>query len=218
MPKSKEAHVLVRLRRHLSLSQEQLAKWCDCSYYTIQAVELGRLNLSNSLAERISMATGAPVKWLLENNLSAPLPKLFEGPPAKPGVFNNSFTSRTLLFVAVVRALRAIESAKGGEQLQLVNHYSLKFREELDKAFGESEIAETHEGLADYIQPRLDTYRNPSAEERKHLEESHDYLLSYLVAHFTSLNAEVSARQEKKGKKQSARPQKKAPRRIRQSA
>jgi hypothetical protein len=46
MPKSKEAHVLVRLRRHLSLSQEQLAEWCDCSYYTIrrtgetEAVEL----------------------------------------------------------------------------------------------------------------------------------------------------------------------------------
>jgi transcriptional regulator with XRE-family HTH domain len=216
MPKSKGTHVLVRVRRHLSLTQEQLAKWCGCSYYTIQAVELGRLNLSPSLAERISLVTGVPPEYLLENKISAPFPNLIRK-KSEPGTFINSFNSRTVLFLAVVRALHAIESAKEMEQLQLVDYYSLKFRGELDKAFGEAEITGGHEGLADYIQAQLDTYRNPSAEERKRAQEAHEHVKTYITPLLGYL-AETSTRQEKKGKKQSARPQKKAPRRIRQSA
>ncbi|HYZ86559.1 MAG TPA: helix-turn-helix transcriptional regulator [Bryobacteraceae bacterium] len=54
------------------MAQEQLAKWCGCSHYTIKAVELGRLELSPSLAERISLVTGVPPEYLLENKISAP--------------------------------------------------------------------------------------------------------------------------------------------------
>jgi transcriptional regulator with XRE-family HTH domain len=216
MPKSKGTHVLVRVRRHLSLTQEQLAKWCGCSYYTIQAVELGRLNLSPSLAERISLVTGVPAKYLLENNPSAPFPKLIWA-QTEPGTFINSFNSQTLLFMAVARALDAIERAKGTEELQLVDYQCLKFRAELDKAFGQSEMTGGHEGLADYLQARLDSYRNPSAEEIRRAQAAREHVKTYITPLLGGL-AETLTRQEKKGKKQSARPQKKAPRRIRQSA
>jgi DNA-binding XRE family transcriptional regulator len=216
MPKSKEAHVLVRLRRHLSLSQEQLAEWCDCSYYTIQAVELGRLKLSNSLAERISMATGAPVKWLLENNLSAPLPKLI-WKPSEPAAFNTSYIARAMLFMAVARALRALKS---DQATQIVVYHSLEFLKKLNLAFGEIETVQSQEEMADYVQAELDSWRNPTADEKKFAAEFYGELFNEVALNSASFNAvaEVSKRKEKKGKKQSARPQKKAPRRIRQSA
>ena len=43
---------------------------------TIQSVELNRLQLSQSLAEKIEAVFGVPKSWLINNNLRAPLPRL----------------------------------------------------------------------------------------------------------------------------------------------
>src|SRR5260221_9475145 len=74
MPASKRSHVLAILRKNLALRQTELAEMVGCSVATIQSIEVGRLKLSKSLAERISMATGADANWLLRNDVSEPMP------------------------------------------------------------------------------------------------------------------------------------------------
>ena len=76
MPASKQSHVLALLRASLNLKQSELADLVDCSTATIQAVELNRLRLSNSLAARISAATGANLDWLRSNDLAQPVPPI----------------------------------------------------------------------------------------------------------------------------------------------
>ena len=44
-----------------------MAELVGTSRPTIQAVELGRLSLSRRLAERVSLHTGASMRWLLDN-------------------------------------------------------------------------------------------------------------------------------------------------------
>jgi transcriptional regulator with XRE-family HTH domain len=67
-------HNLARLRvETLHIGQKEMAEECRCSVHTIQAIELERLALSESLARRISAATGVGLRWLLDNDLSAPI-------------------------------------------------------------------------------------------------------------------------------------------------
>ena len=80
---SLKKHNLARLRLFLNLSrnrkdrprigQREMACIAGCSTPTIQAIEGGRLALSESLARRISAATGVGLRWLLENDLKAPI-------------------------------------------------------------------------------------------------------------------------------------------------
>ena len=73
MRRSKEYHVLAILRvKELGLTQKEMADLAGCSRATIQAVELTELTLSESLALRISDATGVDSNWLLQNDLKAP--------------------------------------------------------------------------------------------------------------------------------------------------
>src|SRR5450759_428847 len=58
----------------LGEKQEGFASLIGCSIHTLQSIETGRMNLSKSLATRISAQTGVDVDWLLKNNLtSAPV-------------------------------------------------------------------------------------------------------------------------------------------------
>jgi transcriptional regulator with XRE-family HTH domain len=64
-------HVLARLRERLgNMTQKELAAHGGTSVWTIQAIELGKLKLSQGLAFKISEATGVDYGWLLENDLS----------------------------------------------------------------------------------------------------------------------------------------------------
>jgi hypothetical protein len=54
------------------MTQKELAAYAGTSTWSVQAIELGRLKLSESLAFRISQATGVDYAWLLENDLSRP--------------------------------------------------------------------------------------------------------------------------------------------------
>jgi transcriptional regulator with XRE-family HTH domain len=60
----------------MSLTQSDLAAMIMRSPATVKAVEIGKLALSENLAALISEVTGADKKWLLENNLKAPIPPL----------------------------------------------------------------------------------------------------------------------------------------------
>ncbi len=66
-------HNLARLRLFLSLGQKELAEVAGCSHDTIRSVELGRLKLSEGLARKISAATGVHFRWLIQNDLNAPI-------------------------------------------------------------------------------------------------------------------------------------------------
>jgi DNA-binding XRE family transcriptional regulator len=68
MPASKNLHVLTKIRKHLRLSQQGLAKDVGVHWRTIQDVECGKRKLSYKLASDISDATGVSQEWLLANN------------------------------------------------------------------------------------------------------------------------------------------------------
>jgi transcriptional regulator with XRE-family HTH domain len=74
MPASKFVNVLAILRKNLSLKQSELAEYAGCSVSTIQALEVNRLPLSESLAARISTVTGVDLNWLLANDVTVPMP------------------------------------------------------------------------------------------------------------------------------------------------
>ena len=65
-------HPLAVLRQILGMSQAQLGELCGHSGRTIQAVELGKLALSEGLSYRIAQATGVSVEWLLNGDPTAP--------------------------------------------------------------------------------------------------------------------------------------------------
>ena len=66
-------HNLARLRLFLNLGQKEMADLAGCSRRAVQSVELGKLDLSEGLARRISNETWIAAEWLLENDLKAPL-------------------------------------------------------------------------------------------------------------------------------------------------
>lgn len=78
MRRSPKRHNLARLRLTIGCGQKEMAALAGCSASAIQAVELGKLSLSEELARRISAATGVDVGWLLDNDLSA-IPKAHVG-------------------------------------------------------------------------------------------------------------------------------------------
>jgi transcriptional regulator with XRE-family HTH domain len=61
------------LRTFLNLGQKEMADLVRCSTRAIQSVELGTLTLSEGLARRIATETGVHLRWLLENDLKAPI-------------------------------------------------------------------------------------------------------------------------------------------------
>ena len=63
-------HKLAVLRTTLGLTQKEMAALIGCSTPTIQAIELGKLKLSEGLAEKIAFQTGVGLFWLLEDGQS----------------------------------------------------------------------------------------------------------------------------------------------------
>jgi transcriptional regulator with XRE-family HTH domain len=69
---SSQSHTLAVLRILLGLTQKEMAAVLHCSTPTIQAIELGRLNLSEKLAGLASLQTGINLAWLLNNDVTQP--------------------------------------------------------------------------------------------------------------------------------------------------
>jgi len=49
----------------LGLGQKEMASLLNCSRPTIQAIELGKLKMSERLAQEAAQATGVSLMWLL---------------------------------------------------------------------------------------------------------------------------------------------------------
>ena len=136
MAAPKKKHVLARLRRYLSLTQTELAKRCGCSPASIQSIEVGRLELSQKLAERISLITGAPTEWLLKNSPESPMPDLHKR--------TGSRTSQRHFWSTVMLGLRVRDSIADDDQesLERFDYCTLQYRRELVKAFGNEKKSE----------------------------------------------------------------------------
>ena len=66
-------HVLAIVRTTVGLTQKELAAVLGCSVPTIQSIELGRLKLSEGLAQRVVENTGVDLACLLHNDPSQPV-------------------------------------------------------------------------------------------------------------------------------------------------
>src|SRR3954469_21665123 len=65
-------HLLAVLRTTIGLTQKQMAELSGRAARTIQAVELGKLALSEELALRLAKETGVDESWLLAGDVSVP--------------------------------------------------------------------------------------------------------------------------------------------------
>lgn len=71
MRRSPLKHPLAVLRTMLGLSQEELGNEIDLSRPTIQAIELGKLRLTEENALKIQEATGVAMDWLLAGDVAS---------------------------------------------------------------------------------------------------------------------------------------------------
>jgi len=69
---SLQSHTLAVLRILVGLTQKEMAEALECSAPTIQAIELGKLKMSDRLAELCSLKTGISLNWLLKNDVNQP--------------------------------------------------------------------------------------------------------------------------------------------------
>lgn len=88
MRPSPQRHTLAVLRTTIGITQKEMAAILECSTPTIQAVELGRLNLSEKLAGLVSHKTGINLAWLLTNDVNQP-PVDVEGAPYTKALFED---------------------------------------------------------------------------------------------------------------------------------
>ena len=86
-------HTLAILRRIIGLTQSELAVILGRSPRTIQAIEGGRLTLSDELALRVSHETGVSMRWLLALNSSEPPTMEFGGLPFTKAVYDDTRAS-----------------------------------------------------------------------------------------------------------------------------
>jgi transcriptional regulator with XRE-family HTH domain len=124
MPASKSSHVLAIHRRTLRLNQADLARLAGCSVSTIQSVELGRLQLSQGLAARISLGTGVDGQWLFANNSSVPIPErlYFSKGVSSAGLQEHVNTICLLadVFSRLFAVARKLDKTRARDELELI--------------------------------------------------------------------------------------------------
>jgi hypothetical protein len=86
MRRSSLQHPLAVLRTRLGLGQTEFGDKVGRHWRTIQSIELGKLPLSEKLAERICEETGVNFKWLMKGNAEAAIIDE-RGLPWKPELF-----------------------------------------------------------------------------------------------------------------------------------
>ena len=88
MRPSPQRHTLAVLRTTIGITQKEMAVILECSTPTVQAIELGKLNLSEKLAGLVSHKTGINLAWLLTNDVNQP-PVDVEGVPYTKALFED---------------------------------------------------------------------------------------------------------------------------------
>ena len=86
-------HTLAVLRGIIGHSQQELADLVGRSPRTIQAIEIGRLPLSEDLAVRVSHETGVSMQWLLGGDLDAMPQTAMSDRPFDKAIFDDTRSS-----------------------------------------------------------------------------------------------------------------------------
>ena len=131
MAASKFQHNLARLRKHLGLSQFDVAKLADCSKTTIQSIELGRLSPSKALVAKLQGALGVPADWLFSKDLDSPIPeplRLFQD-----GQVPYKFKFHTMEHIA--HFLKIQEGLSNERDFALFDHYLFECLKAMGKSF-----------------------------------------------------------------------------------
>ena len=141
-------HTLAILRTTIGLTQKELAEIGECSTATIQAIELGKLKLSDRLGEVIAVQTGINLRWLLDNDVTKPIlhrsGKPYEEgdrvewqPPETPAdLYDTSLLLQEFLLLHFSRIVAtALSAQKKGKQL-LFDFKMHKAISVLEKQFG----------------------------------------------------------------------------------
>ena len=106
---SPQRHTLAVLRNISGLTQKEMASILECSTPTVQAIELGKLNLSEKLAGLVSHKTGINLAWLLTNDVTQP-PVDAEGTPYTKELFEKYQAIGQLQKHAALGSLQALHS------------------------------------------------------------------------------------------------------------
>jgi DNA-binding XRE family transcriptional regulator len=88
MRRSPQRHTLAILRTLIGLTQKEMAHLINRKRPTIQAIELGKLELSLNLAQQINIQTGVSTEWLLTNDITRP-PIAQDGAPFTKPTFES---------------------------------------------------------------------------------------------------------------------------------
>lgn len=147
-------HTLAVLRITIGLTQKELANILKCSAPTIQAIELGRLKLSEGLAFKVSQETGCSLQWLLDNDVSKPPVRVFDERPLMKETFESiqgrgedkqspSSTKKALAAMEQIEDLREakllevlFEKANEIGKRELLRYRFSKFVEKFTEEFG----------------------------------------------------------------------------------
>jgi transcriptional regulator with XRE-family HTH domain len=204
MPASKRSHALAILRKNLGLRQPELAEMLGCSVATIQSIEVGRLKLSESLASRISAATGCDRDWLLRNDVSEPMPPRpfnmanVESTGLQTYVYKISFLID--VFSRLFAEVRKLDKTGARDQLELLLAKELKALKKTVKDPNARPIHSTSKENFQYFEEY--PWELP--------DELHNLLdLSYLIE--VSLPAPAGSQTRAEEEKKKTAPQKHAP-------
>ena len=156
-------HALAVLRLEIGYKQGEMAKLVGCARATIQAVELGQLKLSETLANKIALATGVEFEWLIWNRMNEPIRLSIETSSLASQVLGREMNytgyTREIFdlvqqhrqekpdprsiwggisdgFVDYARLRAIVESARSRHMHELATYKVNKFLEELQAEFG----------------------------------------------------------------------------------
>jgi transcriptional regulator with XRE-family HTH domain len=153
-------HTLAVLRTAIGLTQKEMATLAECSTPTIQAIELGKLRLSDKLGQLIARNTGASLTWLMADDTTRPAVNE-EGNPIDKGTFEafratalfdqhpdfKLFQIMNLGGIYEHRLKAALLRGFKANSLSLCAYRLSKFFDDLEKAIGVTE--EDHKDLTD---------------------------------------------------------------------
>jgi transcriptional regulator with XRE-family HTH domain len=147
VPASNYLHNLARLRKHLRLTQGDIARLVNCAATTIQSIELCRLTLSPDLALKLQYVLGVESGWLLENDLSSPIPKHVHGPQKRQLTREDTMETKEQLG----DVFRILDQLPDKKTLMLFKHFTNRFLQDIHHNFGRYGPGLARSEALDYI-------------------------------------------------------------------
>ena len=179
-------HTLAVMRILVGLTQKEMASVLECSKPTIQAIELGKLKMSDRLAELASLKTGISLDWLLDNDVNKPVVDVagdpyakvtFEKYQAQSGFQNDTLggaISNVYCYMTNIGRLEAlILRAFTDDKMPLCSYKLALAFDKLEDEFGV--ITEDHKAVGSYLaypegMLRIDLLRGIDLQYKKMLE------------------------------------------------